>query len=258
MSSRRSTNFQRKRDSAPLRAAKGGSANSPARRQSTNQLYPERRQVISERLSTQPGSLPAALIKDINDNPLFSITTENRSHWFDPFSGAPAAIPEGTQSIKRFIAQHLMAADTWRRYDIIDELILRTQCWRLDLLRLFRKDKRFRLFSSRDGAWMNPYNGNIVDHILRPVNNVIDQQTITKMARYLAERGIRASQEPLSPELLRRTMNSINRERDAEARSAEFEPLHDDEDEDEDLAGARSGNRGPSANVTRATDDPWL
>ena len=232
MGNRGSTHIRKRQESAPLRVSKEVSPGSRPKPPQPNQLYPERRQSVSERLSSKPGSLPSALIKDIKDNPLFSIMTENRSHWFDPFSGAPVAIPEGTTSFKKFIAQHLLAADTWRRYDCIEELTLRTQCWRLDLLRLFRKDKRFRLFSSRDGAWMNPYTGNIVDHIRRPDDGVIDQQTITKMARYLAECGISTHQEPLSPELLRRTMTSIYRERDAEARSAEFAPVQDEDKED--------------------------
>lgn len=221
MNVRRSTNF-RDTPTARREARREGQRRSGSSSQ--------RRENASDRLRASRGRLPPDVADRLREEQAFQVITANRSHWIDPFSGAAVPIPANASDLVRFKADHLLNSDSWRRSTCLDMITLHTLCWRLDLQRLLRHDKRFRLFSSRGGLWMNPYTGDLVDEVQRPDSGSISQETIAGMARHLAQRQTDNQQEPLSPDVLRQAMGVINRDRD-DNRSAVFAPVEVSNDE---------------------------
>ena len=111
----------------------------------------------------------------------------------------------------------------------MDEAVLRVQCWRMDLNHLIREDRRFRLFSKLNHSWMNPYSGQIVDDIKRQENGKVDQQTITRMAKYLHGEGISIEDEPKDLRELKENMVVFNQGKSSSSLSTEEAPISDDE-----------------------------
>ncbi|TVR44905.1 MAG: serine/threonine-protein phosphatase [Planctomycetota bacterium] len=213
-----------------------GTGNIPGRRDvnrgAASRRSGRRANASDGRLPNVRDRLPPQIKERISDDPLFQITTSNRSHWIDPFNGAAIPLPADEHESRKAVVEHLLASDSWRRDSCLDMATLRTQCWRLELRRLLPLDKRFRLFSSRDGLWMNPFNGNLVDEVHRPDTGNLQQATINAMARHLAMANTAVGSEPLSPDILRQAMAAINRDRN-DARSSVFAPIDADESDHE-------------------------
>ena len=71
----------------------GGSKASP-RRRSTGYFRTPQAIKQAEKVRKRVAMVPGDIIHQIDENPLFNITTLTRSHWFDPFTAAPSPSPK--------------------------------------------------------------------------------------------------------------------------------------------------------------------
>lgn len=135
--------------------------------------------------------LPAELRRRIADDPLFHITTLDRTQWIEPFTGQ--AIP-AKGDLVRTAEDHYVSHQVWvERRPLPRERVMELR-WRYDLLRLLPREGRLRIFAPADGPWLNPYTGNLVEEV-RKTDGHITTQTVRAMAKVLAtcpeaDRGI--------------------------------------------------------------------
>jgi Stage II sporulation protein E (SpoIIE) len=147
--------------------------------------------LVGQSLKPTRRQLPPDLLRKLEIDPLFQIMTGDQQ-WIDPYSGE--AIP-ATQGRLEAARAHLMGNGTWRDRQVMPVQQLEIIRWRIDLMRLLPVEPRLRIFT-RDGRWLNPFNGELIADIVRE-DGKFTLDTITAMARVLS-----VCQEALSGLLL--------------------------------------------------------
>jgi len=127
-------------------------------------------------------SLPPDLLRRIENDPLFMVTTMDGARWIDPYSGESVSIgPNGRAEAARM---HLAESGGWRNGSMLSQEHLETERWRLDLSRLLPTEPRLRIFLKDNRGWMNPFSGEVVRGVERP-DGKLTPRTVWQMAQKL-------------------------------------------------------------------------
>lgn len=138
---------------------------------------------LSQLPAVKARALPPELLRRIDADPLFQVTTSDGSQWINPYTGQPVPIgPEGRTAAVR---QHLLDTGCWRDAQPLPLEQLETERWRLDLMRLMPVEPRLRIFLKDQRGWINPYTGQAVPGIERP-DGKVTPRTVWQIAQHLA------------------------------------------------------------------------
>ena len=127
--------------------------------------------------------LSPEILRRIENDPLFMVTTMDGTLWIDPYSGE--AVPINTHGRAATARQHLTETGAWRSANELPMLQLETERWRQDLTRLLPTEPRLRMFLKDNRGWMNPFSGELVQGIERPEGK-LTPRTVWQMAQRLA------------------------------------------------------------------------
>ncbi|MCS6971171.1 MAG: serine/threonine-protein phosphatase [Planctomycetes bacterium] len=133
--------------------------------------------------SLRQRQLPQDLLRRIDSDPLFQVTTSDGQQWINPYTGQP--VPMSREGRTATARQHLADTGCWRDAAPLPLEQLETERWRLDLMRLMPHEPRLRIFLKDQRGWINPYNGGVVPGIERP-DGKVTPRTVWQIAKHLA------------------------------------------------------------------------
>jgi serine phosphatase RsbU (regulator of sigma subunit) len=119
--------------------------------------------------------------KLMDSDPVFRSCTFDGLYWIDPFTGALISAPFDFRTVA---TQHLMQDLAWTKTEPKSILDMRTLQWQHYLQERVESDARFKFFS-KEGAWINPFNGRLCNQV-KKVEGKVTPAVLRAMCRILA------------------------------------------------------------------------
>ncbi len=126
--------------------------------------------------------LPPDILRRLDNDAIFQVMTSDQQHWIDPYTGTPVPASLGRIPAAR---EYLIESGNWRDKDTLPRSQLEAIRWRLELMRMLPLDPRLRIFGREGRGWLNPFTGEMIDHIARE-DGKITVRTVAAMALHLS------------------------------------------------------------------------